>query len=61
MDFLEQLYGVIPATGACPHCGQTEEAFQESGFLGCPLCYSALQRQIRSEIDALNVSSTGER
>ncbi len=27
---------------ACPHCGWTQQKCQETGFVGCALCYSAL-------------------
>ncbi len=29
--------------GFCPYCGWTTEQVQETGLVGCPLCYEALQ------------------
>jgi protein-arginine kinase activator protein McsA len=29
--------------GICPYCGTTFHQFLDSGVLGCPLCYDALE------------------
>lgn len=34
---------------ACPHCGWTNEAYVATGYVGCPLCYSALAALRRTE------------
>lgn len=28
--------------GVCPLCGTTRADYENTGFLGCPLCYDAL-------------------
>ncbi|HRK22679.1 MAG TPA: hypothetical protein PLX06_12760 [Fimbriimonadaceae bacterium] len=32
--------------GVCPHCGWTDAKLEQTGMLGCPLCYEALDGQI---------------
>lgn len=41
-QFLLQFHAALPERGICPHCGWTEKQYLESGYVGCPLCYSAL-------------------
>ena len=31
------------ANGICPYCGWTNAQVAETGFVGCPLCYEALE------------------
>jgi protein-arginine kinase activator protein McsA len=33
-------------SGQCPYCGTTETTLEETGLVGCPLCYEALRDQI---------------
>jgi protein arginine kinase activator len=42
----------------CENCGVTFERFRESGFLGCPYCYSAFRDHIREFILEMERGST---
>lgn len=54
------LYGRRSTDGECPHCGWTHEQFNESGFVGCPLCYTVFGELIRSELGPSPVSSLNQ-
>lgn len=42
--FLTELHGSDRGEGeACPYCGWTQQKCQETGFVGCSLCYSSLR------------------
>jgi hypothetical protein len=45
--------GLVPASPppaeACPHCRWTNEAYMATGYVGCPLCYSALAALRRAD------------
>jgi hypothetical protein len=41
--FLLHFHASLPDRGSCPHCGWTEAQYLETGYVGCPLCYSALE------------------
>ena len=36
----------LAPAGKCPHCGWTVERLEQTGLVGCPLCYEALDRGI---------------
>lgn len=42
--FLKGLHSAPDPEGdACPYCGWTQQKCQETGFVGCSLCYSSLK------------------
>ncbi len=42
--FLKELHASDRGPGeSCPHCGWTQQKCQETGFVGCSLCYSSLR------------------
>ena len=41
----------VPATPACAACGTTFAQFKQSGRLGCPECYTAMERQLGPILD----------
>lgn len=41
---ISELHGSDRGEGeVCPHCGWTQQKCQETGFVGCSLCYSSLR------------------
>lgn len=41
---ISELHGSDRGEGEiCPHCGWTQQKCQETGFVGCSLCYSSLR------------------
>lgn len=42
-SFKKQFMRPRKTDGACPNCGWTQQKLSETGLLGCPLCYEALE------------------
>lgn len=38
-----------PKGESCPYCGWTQQKCQETGYVGCALCYSSLEMLTRSQ------------
>lgn len=36
-----------PKGESCPYCGWTQQKCQETGYVGCALCYSSLEMLMR--------------
>lgn len=47
-----------PAASACPRCGTTFAQFKQSGLLGCPACYRALETQLLSLVERAHEGAT---
>ncbi len=48
-EFLGAFHLAKPLPSECPHCGWTDDQYLQSGYVGCPLCYSSLSAVAESE------------
>jgi protein-arginine kinase activator protein McsA len=37
--FVDACVGAQTSAAECPSCGHRREQYEETGFVGCPLCY----------------------
>lgn len=68
-DFLKGIFSSNPAESAqssaaadteliCPNCGMTYRDFQQTGKIGCSVCYSTFRRQLEPLLRRIHGAST---